>query len=201
MKNTSQVVDSLIQLNVQQSALTGPPFESNEVDSPSEAPEDNQKQRLVCQTPVNELRKTEKGFRVGRAAADDLLLAELEQMSDYKQDERLKNSQYNIGTRVKKNPTTDRSDCASNSAGSNLSSVGEMLNLQNYFTSQGKNKNIQSVKNQTYQRSGGNQARFKQYHLLQPMPMTNPLLSPASALGGDGSTQIVGGGDAEQQIQ
>ena len=85
------------------------------------------------------------GSRVGsKAATADLLLAEMEAMSDYKQDhERLRNSQYNIGTRgMKKNPTTDRSDAASNSAGSNLSSVGEMLNLQNYFNLQGKTQSI-----------------------------------------------------------
>ena len=72
------------------------------------------------------------GSRVGsKAATADLLLAEMEAMSDYKQDhERLRNSQYNLGSRgMKRNPTTDRSDAASNSAGSNLSSVGEMLNL------------------------------------------------------------------------
>ena len=72
------------------------------------------------------------GSRVGsKAATADLLLAEMEAMSDYKHDhERLRNSQYNIGSRgMKRNPTTDRSDAASNSAGSNLSSVGEMLNL------------------------------------------------------------------------
>ena len=85
------------------------------------------------------------GSRVGsKAATADLLLAEMEAMSDYKQDhERLRNSQYNIGSRgMKKNPTTDRSDAASNSAGSNLSSVGEMLNLQNYFNLQGKTQSI-----------------------------------------------------------
>ena len=56
--------------------------DSNELDSPSEALEENHKQPLVPQTPVDNLEITEK--RPERTASDDLLLAELEAMSDYK---------------------------------------------------------------------------------------------------------------------
>ena len=104
---------------------------------------------------MNDMRNSDVGMgsRVNsKTAAADLMLAEMEAMSDYKHDnDKVRNSQFNIGTRgIKKNPTTDRSDAASNSAGSNLSSVGEMLNLQNYFHLQGKTKNIQGMKNQAY---------------------------------------------------
>ena len=89
---------------------------------------------------MNQLRNSEVGSRVvsTKEAKDDLFFADME-ASDYKQEpERLR-----LGTmRMKKNPTTDRSEAASNSAGSNLSSVGEMLNLQNYFNLQGKTQSI-----------------------------------------------------------